>query len=907
MKNSLLLLFLLIHFCSSAQVVDIPDANFKSALLNHNPIIDTNGDGEIQVSEANNYSQAIDVISKNISNLEGIEEFTNLTKLECNNNEITNIDISNNIALTWFECRNNLLTSLDVSELSELRIFNCNRNQISFLDLNENLKIEFLSIENNEFEEFDISKLVRLTHFTCSYNNISELDLTKNLLLESIKVSGNELNEIDVTDKPNLHVLECSFNNITNLDVSNNIELWTLKCGYNNISNLDLSTNLILSTLECSEINIPYLDISNNVALRTLSCKKNNFTHLDVTTNHALEQIDCYYNDIIDLDLSQNTLLTKLICPGNELINLDLSSNIALTELECSFNALESINVSKSLVLKKLNLSANRVEEINLEANINLTDLKCSSNRFESLDLSRNSSLEVLSCQSNIHLTFINIKNGNNAQTAISCTNLPSLIAVCVDDVNSSFVSYIEESVDHPITFTQNCSVSFETSNQIVGKIAHDADNDGCDASDLPMSKLLVITNSEIDSFATVSQNDGSYIQHASEGDFTTSIVTSLPSYFDVYSPSQLSSFVGVDQLDTINFCVVANEDINDLNITIYPISQAVPGFKATYKIVYNNVGSTILDGEVVLDFDGTILTHIISDPIESGKTANSLTFAFLTLKPFESRVITVDFQVAEPPVVELNDILDFNTSIYPSSDDLTRSDNTFALNQVVVGAYDPNDITCLEGYEVRIEDKDEYLHYLIRFQNTGTFSATNVIVKNELDDKLDWTSFRLEESSHKNIVVFEEGKTVNFVFDNIFLADSLNDEMNSHGYIAYKIKTKNDIAIGDVINNDADIFFDFNEPISTNTYSTEITQLSNVESDNLPIFSCYPNPAKNELIIESPYNIEKVEMYNSMGVLVLVEYNKSIISLARLPQGIYFIRGIDEIGKSSVLKVKKY
>ena len=155
--------------------------------------------------------------------------------------------------------------------------------------------------------------------------------------------------------------------------------------------------------------------------------------------------------------------------------------------------------------------------------------------------------------------------------------------------------------------------------------------------------------------------------------------------------------------------------------------------------------------------------------------------------------------------------------------------------------------------------------------------------------------------------MIFEGGKTINFVFENIFLADSLHDEANSHGFISYKIKTKNDVVAGDVIDNNADIFFDFNEPISTNTYTTKITQLSNVEEDNLAIFSCYPNPVKNELIIESSYNIEKVEMYNSMGELVLAEYSKNIISLTRLPQGIYFIRAIDKIGRSSILKVKKY
>ena len=65
------------------------------------------------------------------------------------------------------------------------------------------------------------------------------------------------------------------------------------------------------------------------------------------------------------------------------------------------------------------------------------------------------------------------------------------------------------------------------------------------------------------------------------------------------------------------------------------------------------------------------------------------------------------------------------------------------------MGAYDPNDIQVVEGPEIAFEDVDNYLHYIIRFQNTGNFYAQKVVVTNELDDKLDWTTFQLESYSH--------------------------------------------------------------------------------------------------------------------------------------------------------------
>src|SRR5690606_15369057 len=128
-----------------------------------------------------------------------------------------------------------------------------------------------------------------------------------------------------------------------------------------------------------------------------------------------------------------------------------------------------------------------------------------------------------------------------------------------------------------------------------------------------------------------------------------------------------------------------------------------------------------------------------------------------------------------------------------------------FASNEFVIGSYDPNDITCLEGEEILIEDANKYLHYLIRFQNTGTASAINVRVDNELDAKLDWTTMQLESLSHPGRVKITNGSEVSFIFDNINLPDSTNDEPNSHGFITYKIKPKSNVAIGDIFSNTAD------------------------------------------------------------------------------------------------------
>ena len=100
-------------FGANAQNVNIPDANFKTYLVG-NAFINTNSDSEIQVSEASAFTGLIYCASLSISDLTGIEAFTALTDLRCNNNSLSSFDITQNTALTGLQCQSNSLSSLDV-------------------------------------------------------------------------------------------------------------------------------------------------------------------------------------------------------------------------------------------------------------------------------------------------------------------------------------------------------------------------------------------------------------------------------------------------------------------------------------------------------------------------------------------------------------------------------------------------------------------------------------------------------------------------------------------------------------------------------------------------------------------------------------------------------------------------
>ena len=146
------LLFLSFFFISSlfGQNVYIPDANFKAYLVG-NTYINTNGDTEIQVSEASAYEFPIQCQFQNISDLTGIEAFTSLTHLVCHNNSLTSLDLSQNTALKSLLCYSNQLTSLDLSQNTALQALNCNNNQLTCLNVanGNNLNFYYFGSDTN--------------------------------------------------------------------------------------------------------------------------------------------------------------------------------------------------------------------------------------------------------------------------------------------------------------------------------------------------------------------------------------------------------------------------------------------------------------------------------------------------------------------------------------------------------------------------------------------------------------------------------------------------------------------------------------------------------------------------------------------------------------------------------------
>lgn len=178
---------------ADTDIVHIPDANFKKALLGYPIKIDKNGDKEISYGEAREYTGTIAIASKNISSLVGIEAFVNITHLYCNDNQLTGLDVSKNTSLKFLYCHGNQLTNLDLSKNIVLTDLSCLKNQLTSLDLSKNTALQYLSCHDNQLTSLDLSKNTELKGLVIHNNQLTQLNLANgnNSKFRSLYIRGN--------------------------------------------------------------------------------------------------------------------------------------------------------------------------------------------------------------------------------------------------------------------------------------------------------------------------------------------------------------------------------------------------------------------------------------------------------------------------------------------------------------------------------------------------------------------------------------------------------------------------------------------------------------------------------------------------------------------------------------------
>lgn len=999
----------------NAQVITIPNGNFKNKLINGNVVdtnfdglgdisLDTNDDGQIQVSEALAVT-SLAVNNSSITSLQGIENFTNLTHLNFNSNNVSTVDLSQLTSLQVLSCSFNNLSTLDFSTLPNLTSLNIMYNHFTMLDVSglanlvelKCLHNELLSIflKNNnpaaDLVTLIVSENPNLAHICadtvdypviqaalatahltplldsvcdpsspCGPNVVCIADAKFKTKLISLGVDTNNDGKIQVTEAQAVTTLNLSSpENSTDGDITNLLglekftNLETLNCKGNSITSLNASTLTKLKTIECSNNKITTLNISGLIKLETLTCNKNKITSLDMSGLIALKTVKAEENQLASITLTGAIALISLDVSNNYITAVDFTGLTAIESIDFSYNNVENFNFSglttlKSIDINKtsatslilnnlpnlryLNFSYTYVQQQDLTAltklekiycdnaiNLNFLDvtglqylkeLFCKFTAISYLDLSGSPVLQKLSIDYTGSLVYLNIKNGSSIWAENFTHVLTALQYICVDQSELETIQdQIDASFDPEISTTCNFG---EINNTITGVLRLDLDGT-CQNSNVIFNHARLNSNGTFFN-STFTNASGQY-------EFTTmqNTITVTPvfqnGYFTAIPQSQSHIFPETGGSATADFCIVPNGVHHDLEINPSVVGTSRPGFKNGIFLTYKNNGNQIMSGTVNMAFDDNRTDFYMASPA-AVQTPGNLSWNFTNLMPFESRTIKIAFLVNTPtatPPVNIGDVLEYTATVTSNSNvaDENIPDNTSNFKTTVHGSFDPNDKTVLEGPYITIAQAQEYLHYLVRFQNTGNFPAETVRIEDVIAPEFDLTTLQIVDASHPNRVTLQ-GNKLKVYFDDINLAAASENEEASQGYIAFKIKPVSNSGTGTVFNNKAEIYFDFNEAIITNTVTTTIGTLS---SDNFIFqdnFRIYPNPANTTINIDvmSDVAINSINIYNTLGQLLRsstgTAADKNInIDISSLQSGQYFISIITDKGKATQKFIK--
>jgi hypothetical protein len=725
--------------------------------------------------------------------------------------------------------------------------------------------LQTLSARNNILHAtVNLNGLSNLVNVDMAMNNpgVDSLSVVGLNSLKILRMSGNKLQHLNVAELSSLEELYVDYNYFDNLDVSMITSLKRLECNFNfDLISLTLGNQPNMTYLDCANNYLSSLNVSGLTLLQSLNCANNQLTSLNFSGLLSLVDVTCSGNQLTSLDLSNSPELQYLVCGNNLLTSLDLSNLPELIQLICWHNQ--------------------------------LTTLNCNANH----------QLQSLGCYSNL-LETVYIKNGmDEAFDPANWLENPTLTYICADE---SQVGDIIANAGGVVSVNSYCSMEPGGDyNTITGVVRYDADNDGCDTDDPVVPyQYLDITGPEGNGYAFANAG-GVYNLYVGSGSFLIFPNLDNNSYFTLNLPVSVNFPVVDNSVQTVDFCLVPNGVHHDVEVHVEPMIVARPGFIAWYKIVYRNKGNQMESGSVVFNFESDVLQLVSAVPAQNATSAGQLTFDYTNLPPFESREIIIAMQVNAPtdtPAINVGDVLDFSAQISPVVADETPDDNDVTYNETVIGSYDPNNMICLEGNLEPVENIGEYLHYVANFENTGTDVAVNIVVKTEFDNtQFDVPSLRILHSSNP-AEIHVTGNKAEYIFNDINLA------IGGHGNILLKIKTQNNLNNGDMVANRADIFFDYNLPITTNDAETTFQLLSVGGPGRDESIAVYPNPTGGQINISAATIIQSVQLYDIQGRLLQTAMrNESTVSIdiSDRQSGIYFVKVISENG-ISVQKVVK-
>jgi uncharacterized repeat protein (TIGR01451 family) len=390
----------------------------------------------------------------------------------------------------------------------------------------------------------------------------------------------------------------------------------------------------------------------------------------------------------------------------------------------------------------------------------------------------------------------------------------------------------------------------------IAGFVYFDNNNDGeMDSTDTPRPN----TTMRIDNSHYIVTDANGYYEILLPQDAAHSVyVQGLPNYIWYNTPAQgfYIDSPGVSHLD-YDFAIHVTPDTDDIVATMFNYyTPPRPGFTSEQRIrLKNNSSVTPFSGQLVAVYDDKqSFLSAIPTPSTIDLNTRTVTWVVNGIVPnaFNDYRLALTTTVGTP----LGSVVTGRAIATPDLpfNDINSLNNTASLSELVVGSYDPNDKTVSPVGQSVVNGilPDQQLTYTIRFQNTGTYYAENVAVVDTIDTNLDLSTLEVVAASH-NYTYTIENRVITFYFKEIMLPDSNTNEANSHGFIIYTISPINNVADMSVITNTANIFFDFNEAIVTNTTSSTVDyylNINGIKTYNAGVADLFPNPFADRFTI---------------------------------------------------------
>ncbi|MEW7289153.1 T9SS type A sorting domain-containing protein [Aquimarina sp. 2304DJ70-9] len=426
----------------------IPDANFESALENLG-YDDISGDGQVPTANIEVITSLF-VVNKGISDLTGIEDFTALTTLHGGFNNLTSLDLSNNINLEGMYLQNNELTYLNLQNAANTNISNCNATNNSSLTC---INVDDASPgADNIWLSIDVQTQLTDTGY-CRYTSIPDANFesalgdlgydnisgdgrvpTANIeVITGLDVNGKGISDLTgIEDFTALEYLSCAYSNLTSLDVSNNTNLENIRLEDNQLTYLNIQNG--------ANANIGIFDTRNNSDLTCIfvddaAYSTDRWTDIDDQTQFTNTDY-CDYTLIPDFDFEG-----FLEVRGYD----DISGDGRVpTELIETITALNVSNIGIG-------------DLTGIEDFRDLTSLSCTNNGLDNLDLSNNTNLESIDLGNN-SLTHLNLRNGTNTNiTLFDTRGNRSLTCILVDDATYSTGNWTNIDSQTQFTATNFC------------------------------------------------------------------------------------------------------------------------------------------------------------------------------------------------------------------------------------------------------------------------------------------------------------------------------------------------------------------------------------------------------------------------------------------------------------------